>query len=446
MVAYRRKIMPRFRGPRVSPVRGTSGRSQIESLARSLADRIIRERDAAAQRARLGRIFTQFDHHNDVLPNNIETVTRGLFAGNTGSLVNMFTSSLLTTTQKTYFQSVHSTGDPGTDTNSQPELAMAYGHFHGSGSADLTGNLNNDTPSRAIYKQYAQLLLAPNDKKFTINGVDTNHIYVVNFNRARVREKLDPGNVEFTFAHLSGSAIMHRDPSANMTFTGGGATSFGAHDVTNNMITGSNVRLIGAPNFATGKKQWNQVIDDSGLQSAAVGESGQVYHLISGSIDGGYNPFNPASPVYFGLLFPQHGIAVFNADTLDTLAHFGTVTGSQVQGDNAMKIFTSLSGSNAITPNELNGGIQARSSEQVKSTYYFVRVKNAEYNYSNNPTFVTGSLGELAYSTFIRDPQVYITTIGLFNERREMLATAKLSQPLLKNFTREALVKVKLDF
>ena len=65
MVAYRRRSsVPRFRGPRVSPVRGGGGgRSNIESLARTLADRIIRERDAAAQRARLGRIYTQFDHH-----------------------------------------------------------------------------------------------------------------------------------------------------------------------------------------------------------------------------------------------------------------------------------------------------------------------------------------------------------------------------------------------
>ena len=99
-----------------------------------------------------------------------------------------------------------------------------------------------------------------------------------------------------------------------------------------------------------------------------------------------------------------------------------------------------------MTSAGVNGGIQARSSEQVKSTYYFVRVKNAEYNYSNNPTFVTGSLGELFYNTFIQDPQVYITTVGLYNNRRELLATAKLSQPLLKNYTREALIKVKLDF
>ena len=61
-----------------------------------------------------------------------------------------------------------------------PELSIAYGHYNGSGSVDLTGNLNNDTPSRAIYRQYAQLLLEPNDKKFTINGTDTDHIYVLN--------------------------------------------------------------------------------------------------------------------------------------------------------------------------------------------------------------------------------------------------------------------------
>ena len=91
-------------GARIIPEKGgttaQSAQSQVEALARQLADQIIRERDAAAQRARLGRIYTRFDHHNDVLPNNIETVTRGLFSGNTGSLTTMFTSSLLTLAQK----------------------------------------------------------------------------------------------------------------------------------------------------------------------------------------------------------------------------------------------------------------------------------------------------------------------------------------------------------
>ena len=73
---------------------------------------------------------------------------------------------------------------------------MAYGHYAGSGSKDTTGNLNNDTPSRAIYKQYAQLLLPPLDKKFTFNGTDSDSIYIINFKRARYREKIDPGNLE----------------------------------------------------------------------------------------------------------------------------------------------------------------------------------------------------------------------------------------------------------
>ena len=91
-------------------------------------------------------------------------------------------------------------------------------------------------------------------------------------------------------------------------------------------------------------------------------------------------------------------------------------------------------------------GFQARSSEKVKSTHYFVRVKNGEYNFSNNPSFVTGSFGDLAQATFINDPKTYITTVGMYNNRQELLAVAKLSKPILKSFSSEALIKVKLDF
>ena len=196
MAIYNRSFRA-MRGPvrfrRGNPVSATA---QVETLARQLANQIIRERERAKARQKLGRIFTTFDPTDDVLPNNVETVTRGLFAGNTGSLTSMFTSSNLTATQKSYFQEIFSTGEPSATADANSELSIAYGHFHGSGSADTTGNMNNDTPSRAIYKQYAQLLLAPNDKKFTIDGTDTDHIYVLNFNRARVREKLDPGNFE----------------------------------------------------------------------------------------------------------------------------------------------------------------------------------------------------------------------------------------------------------
>ena len=56
------------------------------------------------------------------------------------------------------------------------------------------------------------------------------------------------------------------------------------------------------------------------------------------------------------------------------------------------------------------------------------------------------STGELIYNNFINQPQVFVTTVGMYNDSNELLAVAKLSRPLLKDFTKEALIRVKLDF
>jgi hypothetical protein len=411
---------PREQGarPGLSPANTSA---QVEQLAQQLANQIIRERDEATRRQRNGRIYTMFESE-DVLPNNVETYTRGLFdSSRSGSLLSMVTSSLLTDTQKSYYQEVYDQNPVSDPLNAESQFVIAYGDFNGSGSRDLTGNLNNDTPSRAIYKQYAQVLLPPNDTKFTIGGVNTDRIYVLNFNRARFREKLDPGNLEIALAELSGSVF------ANINHTG------------------SNVRVL--PESQGG--HLIQLVDDSLLEAASAGEAGLVYNIVSGTIDQGANVYNQSAPHYYGLMYPQYGIVILDANVLDRSASFNTVTGSAVQGDNAMKLFKSISGSQVEYGDNFTDrtlGIQARSSELVKSTYYFVRVKNAEYNYSNNPTFVSGSLGEFRYTSFQKDPQTYITTVGLYNDRRELLAVAKLSRPLLKAFTREALIKVKLDF
>ena len=86
------------------------------------------------------------------------------------------------------------------------------------------------------------------------------------------------------------------------------------------------------------------------------------------------------------------------------------------------------------------------SEETVTSDYVFVRARNSEFNYSENPSFISGSTGEVIYPNFINQPQVYVTTIGMYNDSNDLLAVAKMSRPLLKDFTKEALVRVKLDF
>jgi hypothetical protein len=112
-------------------------------------------------------------------------------------------------------------------------------------------------------------------------------------------------------------------------------------------------------------------------------------------------------------------------------------------------MFTSISGSSATYP------LKARVTEYVPARHFFVRVKNQEFNYSNNPTFVINDtdnpassqdIGKLRFADFSTDPKVYVTTVGLYNESNDLVAVAKLSQPVLKDFANECLIRIRLDF
>jgi hypothetical protein len=358
-----------------------------------------------------GKIFSMFEN-GDIIPNQQETITRALWSGNVGNLLTFFTSSAQTATQKRYYYEIFNSAS--TACGSEAQFSIAYGHALGSGSADEGGQVN-DTPSRAIYSQYKQLCLDPGSTRFSIGGRTVNGIYVINVNRARMREYIDEGNIEINLHALSGSQFR----------------KVNAH-------TGSNVKL-GIPGKIT------RLIDDSTLNPATITTAGEVYNIVSGSIENGV--YNSANPHIFGKLFRRLGVVILSAPTLDLSCSFLSVTGSEVPGDNAFKLYKSISGSARYT--DVSGdrlGFAGRSAEKVKSTHYFVRVKNGEYNFSNNPTFVTGSTGDLAHPSFINDPRTYITTVGLYNNNKELVAVAKLSKAIQKSFTKEALIKVKLDF
>ena len=362
-----------------------------------------------------GKIYSQFES-GDILPNQQEVITRALWSGNNGNLTTFFTSSVQTSTQKRYYYEVYNSASSAC--SSEAQFSVVWGHKNGSGSADEGGQVN-DTPSRAIYGQYRLLCLEPNEQRFTINGTTTDSIYAVNINRARMRESIDEGNLELNLAALSGSEFIQ----------GGGS---------NSTHTGSNVRLGGLGKVI-------RLIDDSNLNSATITSAGEIYQMVSGSIEDGV--YNSSNPHIYGLMYKRLGIIILDGNILNLSASFGTVTGSEINGDNAFKLFTAISGAAKYT--DTSGdylGFAGRSSEKVKSTHYFCRVKNADYNFSNNPSFITGSEGDLAEPTFINDPRVYITTVGLYNSRKELIATAKLSKALQKSFTKEALIKVKLDF
>jgi hypothetical protein len=352
------------------------------------------------------RVYTAFKV-GDVVEGGVEKVTRGLWSGNVGTLTTFFTSSAQSATQRQYYYEIFD--GISTDATSEAQFSITYGHNQGSGSLGQ----NEDSPSNAIYSQYAQILLPDNQRTFSFNSVSSEHIYAININRARIKDRLDPGNFELTLAELNG----------------------GAHP--NAVYTGSNVEVSSSNRVI-------ELIDDSGDTQQAATQIGRVYNLVSGSIlNGVYSP-----KTYYGSVYPEQGVIILNADKVngdkvEGGLSFNTVTGSNINGDNSVKLFTSISGAAAINSEY---GFAARNEERVQSTYYFVRAKNGEYNFSNNPSYVTGSNGAFRQPTFANNPKSYITTVGLYNSSQELLAVAKLSQPILKSFSNEVLVKIKLDF
>ena len=341
-----------------------------------------------------GKIYSTFAV-DDIIPNQQEIVTRAMWSKNVDELTEYYTSSIYTDEQKQYFYEIYGEDpDTSTDCEIEPQFSIAYGHIEGSGSAPVgsAGANTNDSPTRAVYNQYRLLCLEPDETGFTFrnDGTLSKGIFVININRARFREAVDEGNLEIT-------------------------------------ING------------------NTYIDDSTENPAVYKQGSEVYKIVSGSLEDGIDTTDvdgDSKQIVYGLLFRRKGIIVLDARAEgDDNGLFDITLNLTVEedGKNALKLF-------GITTSATGQSFKARSAERVKSTHFFVRAKNADYNFSNNPTFVTGSEGELLHPEMYNDPKTYITTVGLYNPSKELVAVAKLSQPIQKSFKEEALIKIKLDF
>ena len=89
--------------------------------------------------------------------------------------------------------------------------------------------------------------------------------------------------------------------------------------------------------------------------------------------------------------------------------------------------------------------ISFNNTTELNSTIYFCRANANEFNYSSNPTYLSES--EIRVKTNASDqPISYITTVGLYGADNELLAVAKLSEPLKKTNTNELSLRVRLDY
>lgn len=339
--------------------------------------------------------FKRFDTGDIIVSNN--SVASTMWTNNSPTLTAFFTSSVqIESSTKEYYYDVYQVD--ATDAAAQIQFAVAYCDQEGSGSTFFNALVTGSTPTRSNYGQYRTLVLGDENAEFIFGNATSSYFYAINIERARYKESILPG------------------------------------------IT--NLKLTNGANSIT-------LTDDSKLNTSAVfTDAGRRYNLVSGSSGNIYtgleaNGWTLASGSY-GWLLPDIGVMLLNGEALDAAAVDGGIL------LNTTRSFDSGSLNQAKIVNAMNAGsgvgFTLNSDETLSSDFVFVRARNNEYNYSENPSFISGSTGVVVYPEFVDNPQTYITTVGLYNDNSELLAVAKLSRPLPKDFTKELLVRVKLDF
>lgn len=315
-----------------------------------------------------------------------ETVVRGLWSGDTYTLNVFLTAS--TNPGGEYYIDVYNT-DP-TITGSAVQFDLQYGHVDGSGSVRINPLVPGYSPSRIVYGQYRNLVYGTETTNFSFDGGTTTakQIYIININRERYKQALHPGSLNLTLG--SGSATVYLTDDSNTT---------------------SLTRFIG---------------------------ENRVYYIISGSSGNAYTASASTSP-YYGIMLPDLGFIVLDASgSLTPYIKAASLATSSAQNNYLNLLISIQSGSQTQ-------GFQLQSEEVISSRYFFTRVKNSEFNYTTNPSIIDAN-GNLLYTTLINNPQTYPTTVGMYNDNNELLAVAKLSKPLTKDFTKEALIRIKLDY
>ena len=315
--------------------------------------------------------------------------TKGLFKC-TGEKLSTYYTSSLTEKQSKYYLSVFNERPETTD--SYHQFDVTYCHISGSGSSYVEGEIDF-YPAKTMYRKYMLECFGHTNGKFPFkNGKNGDYFYVIQLDRTQYKEKLDAGNFEIALCELSSSG--------NET-----------HGTSNKLFT-----LIDES-----KDSKQEIVTNEGIQ--------EYYYVTSGSLrDGVYN--EPEDDAW-GVVFPKMGLIVLDGAVLDQSCSFNTVT-SSIDGQNSRRLFLAISG--AAVPNSYrpSSSFFARSFETFLTETYFCRAEPTEFNMSTNYTYVSGSIGALKYDYFKNRPSSYITTIGLYNRKKELLAVGKLRNPVLK--------------
>ena len=326
-----------------------------------------------------------------------DSITSGIWTSNSPTLTQFFTSSVQSAgSTGNYYLSVYQTGS--TLSGAEVQFDIVYGNKQGSGSLLYNTAVGGNSPTKTIYGQYRTLVLGDENTDFVFGSQTVNDFWAISVSRNRYKESLFPGSLTLK---LSGS--------------------LGVISLTDDSQYASSVV------FKDAGRVFNLVSGSAGVKNTSLQTDG--WSVNSGS---------------YGWLLPDIGTIMLNPVALSGSLVAGGVglnvlRNSNTADNNPVKLWRAISGSTAAT-------FTLNSQETITSDFVFIRPRSSEFNYSENPSYISGSTGEVLFDDFVNNPQTYITTIGLYNDTNDLLAVAKLSRPLSKNFTKEALIRVKLDF
>lgn len=359
--------------------------------------------------------FGAYNPEDQVLSS--DTIVSPMWSNNTLQLTTFYSWSLQeqNTPAGKFFLNVFQ-GNVAATQSLESQFTIAYGHVSGSGSSYFNPLVPDKTPTRDVYGQFRSLIYGDENTPFQFGGSQyvAKDIIVLSVNRSRFKESFNPGS--FFLRITSGSSPVS----------------------------------IG-------------LVDDSTVSTTStyVGTS-RVYQLLSGSYNPNTQTTVPSSSNYtvsgsYGIMIPDEGLIILNPRALalapGALGGVGAIF-NEFSSSQAATFFNSIStyninnrmvfdmiSSSAVSTSTFS----LQNSETISSRYFFTRVKNSEFNYTTNPTIIDTN-GNLLYTQLVYNPQTFITTVGLYNNTGDLLAVAKLNKPLVKDFTKELLLRVKLDF
>jgi len=199
--------------------------------------------------------------------------------------------------------------------------------------------------------------------------------------------------------------------------------------------------------YATPFSSLVSVTDYSGSNGYKVnspaGEYGILYATGSALVGGDVTP-DANGNVKAGLLYYQAGIAVITSSLFQGLLATDAQMNSAGEDSEAVLTGSSIN-LNADSIRHRINNISFNNTTELNSTVYFCRVNNTDFNYSANPTYVSSS--KMVVKTNSQDlPVSYVTAVGLYSPDNELLAVAKLSEPLKKDPSTEFTLRVRLDY